>query len=348
MTRFVSPFEIKHAPLRQYCEVVFSGHNHYRSIELQYLEISQERRGFIVLMNTKEKGLDVLSEPSLALDEAWCRNDPSVSEYTLGRIETVELENPLLRSGKDGVDARVSFQDHAGRRIDMAVSSAASGAAKSRKLFVPANPKRTVKMLWFLYLFEFGPLRPSDKIDIRINGQPVTPNKWPWPIRFRPHTQGRYADDISFFSLNPPASRFMPFIDDDDGFDLVLADGATIPAIRSWKTRERGHDIQASFVPPLSAVDLAGNAKPGEGVFNISIDDVAIAQGQYQLSSEQGRTDLAFIDVNQYWRPPEKDFSVWMLEFYHRLKMGRRRWHWRATMSPDDGRISCDGAWVLS
>ncbi|MEM7042480.1 MAG: hypothetical protein AAF543_06695 [Pseudomonadota bacterium] len=347
MTGFAAPFEIRHAPLRQYCEVVFSGHDHYRSIELQYLEISRKRRGFVVLLNTKGEGLDVLSEPSLSLDEEWCRNDPSVSDYRLGRVETVELKGAFLKSGADGVDARVSFQDHAGRQIDMAVASAASGPAKSRNLFVPANPKPKVSMLWFLYLFEFGPLRFSDKIDIRIDGQPIKPNKWPWPIRPWPYVQGRYANDIAFFSLNPPAATSMPMVDNDDAFDLVPIDGAAMPAIRSWTKREQGHDLEARFDPPLSTIDGSGQAIAGNGTFAMAIDGMDIAKGRYQLSSADGQTELAFTDVNQYWRPPEKDFSVWMLEFYHRLKAGRRRWHWTATMRPSDDQICCDGGWVL-
>jgi hypothetical protein len=336
VNRFASPFEIRHAPLRQYCEVVFAGHDHYRSIELQYLEISAERRGFVVLMNTKEGVLDVLSEPNLALDEAWCREDPSVSHYRLGKIETVDLENVHLKAGLEGVDASVSFRDGAGRMIDMAVTSAPARPAKSRNLFIPASPRPDVKMLWFLYVFEFGPLRPSDRIDIRIDGQAIMPKKWPWPIGLRRHVQGRYANDIAFFSLNPPKS------------DLVSVDGTDVPAIRSWQKRERGHDLQARFDPPISTMPVVGQALAGNGEFKIAIDDIVIAKGRYQLSSsDDGQTDLAFVDVDQYWRPPEKDFSVWMLEFYHRLKAGRRRWHWKATMRNDGRRVYYDSAWML-
>ena len=346
MTRFAAPFEIRQAPLRRYCEVVFSGDDHYRSIELQYLEISPDRRGFVVLLNTRDRGLDVLSDPGLSLDEDWCRNDPSVSDYRLGRVETIELRDAFLKAGADGVDARVSFQDHAGRQIDMAVTSAASGPAKSRRLFVPASPKPKVTMLWFLYLFEFGPLRHSDKIDIRIDGRSIKPNKWPWPIRPWPHVQGRYANDIAFFSLNPPAARSMPFVD-DDAFDLAPIAGEAMPAVRAWSKRVHGHDIGARFEPPLSTIDVSGHAVSGSGAFEIFIDGIVISKGRYRLTSSNGRTDLAFEDVDQYWHPPEKDFSVWMLELYHRLKIGRRRWHWRATMRPRDDQICCHGAWVL-
>jgi len=348
MIRFAAPFEIQLAPLRRYCEVVFSGHDHYRSIELQYLEISPDRRGFAVLLNTRDSHLDVLSEPGLALDEDWCRNDPSVSDYRLGRVETVTLQDAFLRAGADGVEARVSFQDHAGRQIDMAVISAASGPARPRRLFVPASPKPKVTMLWFLYLFEFGPLRNSDKIDIRIDGRPIRPNKWPWPISPWLHVQGRYADDIVFFALNPPTAKPMPFIDDDDGaFDLAPIAGATMPAVRSWTKRVQGHDIEMRFDPPLSTIDISGHTVAGNGMFEIFIDCIVIAKGRYRVSSTDGQTDLAFDYVDQHWNPPEKDFSVWMLEFYHRLKTGRQRWHWTATMRPCGDQICCDGVWTL-
>lgn len=345
MKRFVAPFEIREAPLRQYCEVVFAGHDHYKSIELQYLEISDDRRGYVVLMNTHEGFLDILSESSLALDEDWCRNDPSVSHYRLGRVETVDLDDLRLDTGVEGVDARVAFTDNAGRRIEMVVTSASSGPAKSRNLFIPASPRPNVTMLWFLYVFEFAPLRPSDLIDIRIDGQPVTPNKWPWPIGLRRYIQGRYANNIAFFSLNPPKAGPLPFIDGDDAFDLTSSPDA--PTIRAWRKRQQDHDIEISFDPPMPAVPASGEAVQGQGSFNLAVDNIVLAKGHYQLSSTDGRVDLAFADVDQYWRPPQNDFSVWMLELYHRLKTGRRRWHWKATTRYDDGKVSYDSTWTL-
>lgn len=347
MTRLIAPFEIRHAPLRQYCEVVFSGHDYYRSIELQYLDITPDRQGYVVLMGRRDGKLDVLSEPGLALDETWCLNDPSVSHYPLGRIETIDLEGVVLETGGKGVDAKVSLKDGDGRLIEMVVASAPSGPAKARNLFIPASPNPKIKMLWFLYVFAFGALRPSDKIDIRIDGKPVKPNRWPWPIGFTRHIQGRYANDIAFFSLNPPTSELPVFIEEDDAFDLVPVEGSTAPAIRSWQKYENGHRLKAQFDPPIDAIPITGEAVAGDGAFKISIDDIVIAKGRYQLSSRDSQTNLALTGIDQYWRPPENDFSVWMLEFYHRLKVGRRRWHWKATISSDDGRVCDDGVWVL-
>ncbi len=342
---FASPFEIRQAPLRQFCELAYDGHDHYRTLELQYLDITSTRRGYVVLMGRHDGKVDVLSDPDLALDETWCRADPAISHYNHGRIETRDLEAVVLKTGNDGVDARVAFTDADGRRIDMTVVSAARGPAKPRKLFIPASPRPSVRMLWFLYAFAFGPLRPTDRIDMRIDGQLMTPRRWPWPLGLRRHVQGRYANDIVIFSLNPPTDAPLAPID-DDAFVLEGETEAT-PGIRAWRQHCNGHEIGARFDPPISAVPLDGQAVPGEGRLVITVDGIVISKGRYRLSVEDGQTRLTFADIDQRWSPPGKDLSVWMLELYRRRKFGKRRWHCQATMRPGDDGLCSENAWVV-
>lgn len=346
MTSFAAPFEVCQGPLRQFCELAYDGHAHYRTLELQYLDIAPERRGYVVLMGRHDGKLNVLSEPALSLDKAWCRNDPAVTHYRLGRVETVDLEDVVLKTGVDGVEARVAFDDPDGRRIEMAIASAAKGPARTRRLFIPATPKPEVRMLWFLYAFAFGPLRPSDRIDMRIDGAALTPRRWPWPLGLRRHVQGRYANDIAIFSLNPPKEAPRAFIDGDDAFTLIEDEG-TPPRISAWQASVNGHDVRVCFDPPISSVPLDGHAAPGEGVLAVSVDDITITKGRYRLSIQDGRTDILFTDIDQYWNPPNKDLSVWLLELYRRVKLGRRRWCCEATLQPSNGSLQADNNWVV-
>ena len=346
VTSFAAPFEVCQGPLRQFCELAFDGHGHYRTLELQFLDIAPERRGYVVLMGRHDGKLNVMSEPALSLDEAWCKSDPAVTHYQLGRVETVDLEDVVLKTGIDGVEARVAFDDPDGRRIEMAIASAAKGPAKARRLFIPATPKPEVNMLWFLYAFAFGPLRPSDRIDMKIDGETLKPRRWPWPLGLRRHVQGRYANDISIFSLNPPKDGARAFIDDDAAFDLDH-DAETPPRIRAWRQSVNDHDVCVRFDPPISSVPLDGQATPGEGTLVVSVDDIVITKGRYHLSVRDGGTDVLFADIDQYWNPPNKDLSVWLLELYRRLKLGRRRWCCQATMQPNDGGLHADNNWVV-
>lgn len=346
VTSFAAPFEVCQGPLRQFCELAYDGHAHYRTLELQYLDIAPERRGYVVLMGRHDGKLNVMSEPALSLDKAWCRSDPAITHYRLGLVETVDLEGVVLRTGIDGVEARVAFDDPDGRRIEMTVASASKGPAKARRLFIPATPKPEVRMLWFLYAFAFGPLRPSDHIDMKIDGETLTPRRWPWPLGLRRHVQGRYANDISIFSLNPPKDEPRAFIGGDDAF--VLEDGAaTPPRIRSWRQSVNGHDVSVCFDPPISSVPLDGQATPGVGTLTVSVDDIAITKGRYRLSIQDGRTDVLFADIDQYWNPPNKDLSVWLLELYRRVKLGRRRWCCEATLEAGNDGLHADNNWIV-
>ena len=80
----------------------------------------------------------------------------------------------------------------------------------------------------------------------------------------------------------------------------------------------------------------------------MTIDGIQVTQGRYEVSASADQTTVVRLtDVNQKWSPPEKDISVWMLEFYHRLKMGKRRWHWEGRFQPSEVGMICDGAWRL-
>lgn len=343
---FAAPFEIRQAPLRQFCELAYDGHDHYRTLELQYLDIAPDRQGYVVLMGRHDGKLDVLSEPALALDEAWCRNDPAVAHYRLGQVETIDLEGVVLKTGDDGVDARVAFDDPEGRRVEMTIISAERGPAKPRELFIPMTPKPHIRMLWFLYAFAFGPLRANDKIDMKIDGQTLMPRRWPWPLGLRRHVQGRYANDIVIFSLNPPSDAPLACIDSDDAFVLENGTGP-VPRISAWRQHANGHDIGARFDPAIPAVPLNGQATPGEGSFAITVDDIVISRGRYRLSAENGQTRKVLDDITQHWNPPSKDLSVWLLELYRRMKFGRRRWRYQATMHPSDDGLYAESDWVV-
>ena len=350
MNKYVAPFELRDAPLRQYCEVHFTGHDHYRSIELQRLEISHSRVGYVVLMNTNDGYMDVLSEPALEIDETWCRNDPSVSSYRLGRIEPFTPESVHLDTGSKGVDAHVDFHDSRGRRVEMTIRSSEKRPAKSRKLFIPAVPRDAAKMLWFLYVFQFGPLRQSDSIDVRIDGQPMTYKKWPWPLALRSHVQGRYANEIAFFSLNPPVLATVDTLDEQSGYEVLpSSDGEHgLPCIAGQTLQlEGGRVLTAQFDPPISAISSAGQAVAGQGEFAVMVDGIRLSKGKYQVEPQTDETMVRLTDVDQWWNPPEKDLSVWALQFYHRLRTKGKRWHWAGHFSAADDGVVCEAGWKL-
>tara|TARA_R110002049_G_scaffold27321_2_gene94044 strand:- start:129629 stop:130699 length:1071 start_codon:yes stop_codon:yes gene_type:complete len=355
MNNHLAPFEVRDAPLRQYCEVHFSGHDHYRSIELQRLVISPSRSGYVVLLNTNDGYMDVLSEPQLEIDENWCRNDPSVSSYRLGKIEPVTMDRVHLHTSSSGVDAHVTFHDSDGRRVEMTVRSPKNRPAKSRKLFIPAVPRASAKMLWFLYVFEFGPLRQSDQIDVSIDGESMKHKKWPWPVGLRRHVQGRYANDIVFVSLNPPVIGPVQAADKSNGYQCAPSDDdGQIPRIQYQQLQLDGdHVLTATFDPPISAVTPSGDSVAGKGSFQVDVDGIRISKGNYSVtpstdSSDQPQTVVQLSNVDQWWRPPEKDISVWMLQFYHRLRTRGKRWQWTGTFRAGDDGVRCESDdWTL-
>ena len=350
MNKYVAPFEIRDAPLRQYCEVHFGGHSYYRSIELQRLEISHSRVGYVVLMNTNDGYMDVLSEPALEIDETWCRNDPSVSSYRLGKIEPFTPQSVHLDTGISGVDAHVDFRDSGGRRIEMSIRSPENRPAKSRRLFIPAVPRASAKMLWFLYVFQFGPLRQSDSIEVRIDGESMTYKKWPWPLALRSHVQGRYANDIAFFSLNPPVLDAVIPLDEQEGYEVIGSsdrDHEMPSIVRQTLSLHGGHVLSAKFDPPISAISDAGVAVAGEGTFVMEIDGIRVCKGDYRVEPKDNETIVELKNVNQWWNPPEKDLSVWALQFYHRLRTKGKRWQWTGTFRAGDAGVTCDGDWSL-
>ena len=350
MNTAVSPFEVQLAPLQCYFEVSFTGHDHYCSLELQRLHVKPEKSGYVVMLHRKDGAVDVLPEPHLGTDRDWWERDPSVANYKLGSVEPTELGNIRLVTSSEGVDVSVSLTDSAGRRISAVVKSASSGPAKPRSLFLPQSPFPKARLLWFLYLFRFAPLRQSDSIEIVIDGQRLEPKLWPWPIAIRRHIFSRYTIDMAFFTLNPIRPQPIPPIDQDVAFQSGTAVQEDSGAIRCWNAQQAGHQIQLEFSPPIPTLPVNETAQAGAGTFGVRIDGIGVTNGEYRVSCPNAETTVVeFSNVDQKWYPPGMDLSVWIFRFYHRLKIMRaRRWYWKGVFERRDGEVECNSGWELN
>lgn len=330
------PLSVTIGPLRSFCEVNFDGDSRYRSIELQFLEFLDGRRGYLVTLWRHDNKLDVYFESQLRLDSVWWRTEPALADIPMGKLVPTRLRDVRLTAGAKDLDASVRFEDDSGRTIELDATTKASPSS-TRRLFVPSVLRSEARLLRSLYLFELGPLAHDDFVEVRIGGVPMVPTRWPWPIGFRRSLQARHGDNIVLLGLNTPGPI------SSSGWKLS-ENGTTV----GWDATVEGHEVMLEFDPPIACVCDDGTVSASAGQFFIRIDSELVTRGRYETwVAEAGQPmRLALRNVSQSWRPPTRDFSVLVLEAIRRLKARTRSWEWNGSVVNDGGGSAVEGKWT--
>lgn len=339
---FIFPFSLSIEPLKKIIVIDYQNDKEYKTIEPQYYEDSDGRKGLRILMYRHDKKVDVYWERDVVFDP-----DNFTLEDGIGNASVVKMISSKFEiSPEYGVDMDIRFNDISGRRVELKIKES-NGSNKCFPFLAPVGKDiKNPNKLFFAYMQEFDFVKQKGAIFYtKIEDRVLVPANFPIMRNFRKVYFARYSTkltigEINKYGFSPLVKQLHSGTNKCGSFNIDLNDQNKITSYWIDYNNEKVKMILKDGFPNIS--DLRNNTAT-EGIWEYRISDDTISGGNYILNRKDHLVAIEF-NITKNWKPKKLPFGfIIFTSIVRSFLTWPTTYKWRGELNLED--LSLTGKW---